>query len=79
MKEIDPAKKFSGIVMFDGALNLQLGGIVLKVHYQKLTVTTFSKKCPVFLDSKGNLRGQKPKKTQTKRVNITGIQYFCAY
>ena len=38
MKEIDPAKKLSDIVMFDGALNVQLAGRLLKVHYPKLTV-----------------------------------------
>ena len=38
MKEIDPAKTLSDIVMFDGALNVQLSGRILKVHYPKLTV-----------------------------------------
>ena len=38
MKEIDPAKTLSDIVMFDGAPNVQLSGRLLKVHYQKLTV-----------------------------------------
>ena len=38
MKEIDPAKTLSDIVMFDGASNVKLGGILLKVHYPKLVV-----------------------------------------
>ena len=38
MKEIDPAKKLSDVVMFDGAPNVQLAGRPLKVHYPKLTV-----------------------------------------
>ena len=38
MKEIDPTKKLSDIVMFDGASNVQLVGLLLKVHYPKLTV-----------------------------------------
>ena len=37
MKEIDPAKKLSYIVMFDGASNVQLAGRLEKVHYPKLT------------------------------------------
>ena len=28
-------------------------------------------------DSAGNLRAQKLNKAQTKRVNVTGVQYFC--
>ena len=36
MKEIDPAKKISDIVMFDGAPNVQLVGRLLNVHYPKL-------------------------------------------
>ena len=38
MKEIDPDKKLTYIVMFDGASNVKLGRIVFKVHYPKLTV-----------------------------------------
>ena len=38
MREIDPGKKLTDIVMFDGASNVQLGGKLLKVHYAKLTV-----------------------------------------
>ena len=38
MREIDPGKKLTDIVMFDGASNVQLGGKLLKVHYPKLTV-----------------------------------------
>ena len=38
MKEIDPTKKSSYIVMFDGALNVQLAGRLLESHYPKLTV-----------------------------------------
>ena len=38
MKEIDPSIKLSDIVMFYGALNVQLSGRLLKVHYPKLTV-----------------------------------------
>ena len=37
MREIDP-KKIIDIVMFGGALNVQLGGNLLKVHYPNLTV-----------------------------------------
>ena len=38
MREIDPVKNLTDIVMFNGASNFQLGGILLKVHYPKLTV-----------------------------------------
>ena len=38
MKEIDPAKKLTDIVIFDGASNVQLTGRILKVYYPKLTV-----------------------------------------
>ena len=38
MREIDPGKKLTDIVMFDGASNVKLGGKRLKVHYPKLTV-----------------------------------------
>ena len=38
MREIDPSKKLTDIVMFDGASNVQRGGKLLKVHYTKLTV-----------------------------------------
>ena len=38
MKEIDPRKKLTDVIMFDGASNVQLGGKVLKVHYPNLTV-----------------------------------------
>ena len=38
MKEIDPPKKLTDIIMFDGATNVQLLGRILKVHYPKLTV-----------------------------------------
>ena len=38
MKEIDPAKTLSDIVMFDGASNVKIVGRLLKVHYPKLTV-----------------------------------------
>ena len=38
MKEIYPENKLSYIVMFDGYLNVQLGGNVLKVNFAKLTV-----------------------------------------
>ena len=37
-KEIDPAKKLSDIVIFDGSSNVQIAGRLLKVHYPKLTV-----------------------------------------
>ena len=40
MKEIDPAKKLSDIVMFDRDTNVQLAGRLLKVHYPKLTVVS---------------------------------------
>ena len=38
MKEIDPRKKLTDVIMFDGASNVQLGGKLLKLHYPKLTV-----------------------------------------
>ena len=38
MKGIDPDKKLSYIVIFDGASNVKLAGRPLKVHYPKLTV-----------------------------------------
>ena len=38
MREIDPGKKLTDIVMFDGASNVQMWGKLLKVHYSKLTV-----------------------------------------
>ena len=38
MREIDPGKKLTDIVMFDGASNAQFVGKLLKVHYPKLTV-----------------------------------------
>ena len=38
MKEIDPSKTLSDIVMFDEASNVQLAGRLFKVHYPKLTV-----------------------------------------
>ena len=36
MREIDPGKKLTDIVMFDGASNVKLGGKILKVHYTEL-------------------------------------------
>ena len=38
MREIDPGKNLTYVIMFDGASNVQLGGKLLKVHYPKLTV-----------------------------------------
>ena len=38
MKEMDPAKTLSDIVMFDVVLNVQLAGRLLEVYYPKLTV-----------------------------------------
>ena len=38
MREIDPGKKLTDIVMFDGASNVQLRGKLLKVHYPNLKV-----------------------------------------
>ena len=38
MIKIDPEKHSSGIVMFDGASNIQLAGRILKVNYPKMTV-----------------------------------------
>ena len=38
MKEIDPRKLLTDVIMFDGASNVQLGGKLLKVNYPKLTV-----------------------------------------
>ena len=37
MREIEPAKILSDIVMFDGALNMIFLEILLKVRYPKLT------------------------------------------
>ena len=37
-REINPGKKLTVIVMFDGASNVQLGERPLKVHYPKLTI-----------------------------------------
>ena len=34
IKEIDPSKTLSSIVIFDGASNLQLAGRLFKLHYQ---------------------------------------------
>ena len=36
MREIDPGKKLTDIIMFDGVSNVQLGENLLKVHYPKL-------------------------------------------
>ena len=45
-------------------------------HYLYLSPAV-NDKCPVvFSDFAGNLRAQKPNKAQTKRTNITGVQYF---
>ena len=38
MKEIDPTKKISDIVMFDGASNVKLTGRLLKVYNPKMKV-----------------------------------------
>ena len=38
MKETDPTKTLSDIVMFDVTQNVQLAGIILKVCYPKFTV-----------------------------------------
>ena len=38
MEEIDPTKKLSDIVMFNGASNVQLSVIILKVHCPQLKV-----------------------------------------
>ena len=38
LKAIDPRKKLTDVIMFDGSSNVQLGGKLLKVHYPKLTV-----------------------------------------
>ena len=35
IKEIDRTKKLSGIVLFDGALNVKLAGRILKVNYPR--------------------------------------------
>ena len=37
MREIDPGKKITNVIMFDGASNVQLGGKRLKLHYPELT------------------------------------------
>ena len=41
MREIDPTKQLSDIVMFDGDSNVQLSGRLFKVHYHKFTVMCF--------------------------------------
>ena len=38
MEEIDPTKTLSDIVMFNGASNVQLSVIILKVHCPQLKV-----------------------------------------
>ena len=38
MRKIDPRKKLTDIVMFDGASNVKLGRKLLKVHYPNFTV-----------------------------------------
>ena len=38
MKKIDPNKTITYVVMFDGALSVQLGGELMKIHYSNLTV-----------------------------------------
>ena len=38
MKEIDPGKSFTDLIMFDGVSNVKLEGKLLKVHYPKLAV-----------------------------------------
>ena len=38
MKEIDPGKCLTDVIIFDWASNVYHGGKVLKVHYPKLTV-----------------------------------------
>ena len=38
MKNIDPTKSITDVVIFDGASNLQLGGDILNIYYPKLTV-----------------------------------------
>ena len=38
MKEIDPTKQLSHIVMFDVSLNVQLAGRLLKACYPRITV-----------------------------------------
>ena len=38
MNEVEPTNQLWNIVMFDWASNVQLVGIVLKVHYPQLTV-----------------------------------------
>ena len=38
MKEIDPGKFLTDVIMFDGASNVQVGGKLLKMLYPKLKV-----------------------------------------
>ena len=38
VREIDPGKNLTDIVMLDGTSNVQLGGKLLKMHYPMLTV-----------------------------------------
>ena len=38
MREIDPGKHLTDVIMFDGAYNVQLGRKLSKLHYPKLTV-----------------------------------------
>ena len=37
-ENIDYNKRISCVVMFDGSLNVQIGGYLLKINYIKLTV-----------------------------------------
>ena len=38
LKKIDLHKSITDVVMFDGALNVQLAGELLKIHYPKVSV-----------------------------------------
>ena len=38
IKIIDPDKSITDVVIFYGALNVQLGGDILKIHYPTLNV-----------------------------------------
>ena len=38
IRKIDPHKSIIDVVIFSGALNVQLGGEILKMNYQKISV-----------------------------------------
>ena len=59
-ENIDSNKRISCVVMFDGSLNVKIGGYLLKINYIKLTVM-HGVKYTLFLSSMMFLKYQ-PKK-----------------